>query len=148
MPFDQPNFIVDLDNFCLLRDDVGIGFVRPLTPADASLVATYLAAHDETLFIAGSGGMNLNDYPGRFKVGEQQLAIEWVRREPKPRPGEGELNVHRFVFGITPDGKCHGYDVTEEKPNVSEEQIGNHWSSWEDIFKSYSPAIFLDARDL
>jgi len=132
--------VADADSFRLLRDDVGIGEIRELSPDDASLVAHHLGTHAETFYLAASG-VALDTYPSTFRKGQQALAIEWVRREPHPQEDEPELNTNRFLFGLTPDEKhCFGYDVTEKRPNVSKEQVFNHWTTLEELIARLPPA--------
>jgi len=132
----RPNVVADADHFRLLRDAVGIGVIHELPASVAGLVAPHIAAHCETFFIAASG-VGLNRYPEVFQTGERQLAMEWVRREPCPQPEEPELNINRFLFGLTPGGNCFGYDVTEKQPGVSKEQVADHWSTLNQVLDSY-----------
>jgi hypothetical protein len=136
----KPNFKGDPENFRIFREDVGSGFVRDILPSDASMLAPYLGSHPETVHIAGSGIPPTQAFD--FKAGEPQVALEWVRREPNPKTAlnEPDINVNRFVFGLTTDGKSfHGYDVTEEKPGVSKEQVGDHWMDFYDAAVRYPP---------
>jgi hypothetical protein len=136
MQLRRPNIVADADIFRLLCDNVDIGVIRELSPSDASLIAPHIGSNNETLFVACSG-VNINSYPNTFRTGERQLAIEWVRREPNPVPGEPELNVNRFIFGLTQTGECHGYDVTEKAPGVSREQVADHWTTLNNIIAAY-----------
>jgi hypothetical protein len=140
MKSNKPNFIVDPVNYQLVRGEVGIGRIRELKPNDASLLAHHVGSHSDTLF-AASSGVPIQGSSGFFKTSEGMVAVEWVRREPRPNVSgkriEPETNMNRFIFGIGPDGRCYGYDVTEYEPDVSKVQVGNHWMTLNEVIDRY-----------
>ena len=81
----QPNFVIDVDNFRLVREEVGMGQIKELSAADAGLVTPHIQGHPETLYVACSG-VNLSGKCGVFDSNEQQVAVEWIRHETKPKP--------------------------------------------------------------
>ena len=141
----RPNFVVDMDSFRLLRDDIGIGSIREISPADAGLLAPDLGTHHETIYIATSG-VNIDAYSGWFQSGEQQLAVEWVRREGRLKANEPECNAHRYIFGITPGETCHGYAVTELSASPSTGQVGDHWIELDEVIRRYIPDTEPEGR--
>lgn len=134
----KPNFIADADSFRLLRDEVGVGRIVELNPSEASLIAPHIQGHPETVYAACSG-VCLTGRDCLFRSGEQQLAVEWVRKESNPQSGEPECNTYRYVFGITPKGQCFGYDVTEHKSSHTTGQVADHWISFDDVVKRHFP---------
>lgn len=134
----KPNFTVDADSFRLLRDEVGIGKIVELSSSESSLVAPHIQGHPETIYTACSG-VCLTGQQGLFQVGEQQLAVEWVRKESKPQPGEPECNSYRYLFGLTPDGKCLGYDVTRPESSPQTGQVADHWTTFDEVVKRHFP---------
>jgi hypothetical protein len=140
MAFKTLGYVLDPVNFRIVRDEIGIGRVVELSPLDASLLAPHIGSNYETVFISTSG-CSVHEYSGVFQSSEGSVAIEWVRRETKPKSHKGkpepEINAHRYIFGIGPDGKCHGYEVTELKPDVSKVQIGNHWMTLNQMIDKY-----------
>jgi len=134
----KPNFVVDVDSFRLLRDEVGIGRIVELSPAESSLIAPHIQGHPETIYTACSG-VNLTGQHGIFQAGEQQLAIEWVRKETKPQQDEPECNTYRYLFGLTPNGECNGYDVTEQKASSTTGQVADHWIEFDEVVKRHFP---------
>lgn len=80
---EQPNIIVDQEDFKLLREKISIGTIPEVARGDASMPASELGTHHEKIFVATSG-VNIADHPGWFTSGSQQLAVEWVRRESRP----------------------------------------------------------------
>lgn len=132
----KPNFVVDADCFRLLREDVGIGRIVELSPSESSLIAPHIEHHPDTIYAACSG-VNLTGQDGIFRSGEQQLAVEWVRKESKPQLDEPECNAYRYLFGLTLGGDCFGYDVTEQKSNPSTGQVADHWTTFDDAVKRH-----------
>jgi hypothetical protein len=134
----RPNFIVDPINFTLLKDEVGIGRIVELSAEDASLLAEHIAEHPHTVYAAASGVCLAGQY-GVFRRGERQVAIEWVRQETKPQPGEPECNTYRYLFGLTENGKCLGYEVTDSKASDITGQVADHWTTFEEAVKRHFP---------
>lgn len=132
----KPNFTVDVDSFRLLRDEVGIGRIVELSPGEASLIAPHIEGHPETIYTACSG-VNLAGQYGIFQAAERQLAIEWVRQESKPKLGEPECNTYRFLFGLTSEGKCLGYDVTKPEASATTGQVADHWITFDEVVKRH-----------
>ena len=69
--------------------------------------------------------------PGR------RVAIEWVREERRPVAGELELNAYRYVFGLTAEGRCVGYEEWDFKSTADNLQVGDHWMTLEDLCERY-----------
>lgn len=134
----NPNFIVDAESFQLLRDEVGTGKIVELSPGESSLVAPHIAGHPDTIYAAASG-VDLSGQYGVFRAGDTQIAIEWVRRESRPQPEEPECNAYRYLFGLTPDGKCVGYDVTKPESSALSGQVSDHWTSLDEVVKRHFP---------
>lgn len=134
----KPNFIVDSTNFTLLKDEVGIGKIVELSAQDASLLAEHIAGHPHTLYAAASGVCLAGQF-GVFQTGEHQVAIEWVRQETKPQPGEPECNTYRYIFGLTTSGECLGYEVTASKASDTTGQVADHWTTFEEAVKRHFP---------
>lgn len=131
----QPNFIIDLESFELVRDEVGVGRIKELPTEDASLLAKHIDGHPETLYVAGSG-VNLSDQYGVFNRGQNQVAIEWVRHEPNPQTTEPECNSYRYLFGVKSDGTCIGIDVTK-RPETG--QVAQHWTTFDEAVNRHFP---------
>ncbi len=136
--FRKPNFTADADSFRLLRDEVGIGRIVELSSSEASLVAPHIQGHPETIYTACSG-VCLTGQQGCFQSGERQIAVEWVRKESKPQPKEPECNTYRYLFGLTSDGKCLGYDVTQPESSPTTGQVADHWTTFDDVVKRHFP---------
>ena len=134
----KPNFTVDADSFQLLRDEVGTGRIVELNPSESSLVAPHIAGHPETIYAAASG-VALSSQYGVFRHGDTQVAIEWVRRESRPQPTEPECNTYRYLFGITSDGRCVGYEVTEPESSASSGQVADHWTNFDEVVNRHFP---------
>jgi len=134
----RDGFTVDVDSFRLLQDEVGIGKIVELSPADASLIAPYIQKHPETLYTACSG-VCLTGQHGVFQHGERQLAVEWVRTESKPKLNEPDCNVYRYLFGVTTNGQCLGFDVTKRESSPTTGQVADHWSTIDEVVKRYCP---------
>ena len=77
----KANFTVDATNFALVKDEVGVGKIVELPAADASLLAPHIEEHPHTIYVAASG-VSLGGQYGVFRIGEQQVAVEWVRKRP------------------------------------------------------------------
>jgi len=131
----KPNFVVDVENFRLVQDEVGIGEIKELSNDDAGLLAPHIDGHPDTLYVAASG-VNLSGEYGAFDAGHDQVAIEWVRHEQSPTQGEPECNTYRFLFGLTSDSRCIGLDVTK-KPETG--QVAEHWTPFEDAVNRHFP---------
>jgi len=133
----QKPFIVNTESFELLRDEVSIGTIKSLSSSDASLVAKHLEHNPHTLYIASSG-VNVAGTIGSVSLPQQQMiAIEWVRKEPHPQPTEPEYNMNRYLFGISDDGKCYGYQEWDYTSTPDNLQVGDHWMSFESVFQNY-----------
>jgi|LNFM01.1.fsa_nt_gb hypothetical protein len=124
--FKTDGFDVDAESFSLVRAEVGFGVIRELRPPDAGLLARHLGNHPETLAMPCSGVCPPSDL-GPFRAGEPLVAVEWVREERKPIAGEPECNAYRYLFGMTRDGTCRGYEVTVEKGGPTTGQVADHW---------------------
>ena len=131
----KQHFTIDAENFQLVRGDVGIGKIKELPDEDAGLLAPHIDGHLDTLYVASSG-VNLAGEIGVFDSGQQQVAIEWVRHETKPRPGEPECNTYRFLFGLTKEGRCIGLDVTQRPVKG---QVADHWTTFDDAVRRHFP---------
>lgn len=131
----KPNFIIDAENFQLVREEVGIGKIKELPNEDASLLAPHIDGHPDTLYVASSG-VNLAGDFGVFDSGQQQVAVEWVRHETKPKSDEPECNTYRYLFGLTSDSTCIGIDVTK-KPETG--QVAKHWTTFDDAVRRHFP---------
>lgn len=135
----RPNFIADTLSFKLLRDEVGIGSIHELTPEDASLLAPHIESHPETLYIACSG-LNIGGGEGCLLLpDEQKVAIEWVREERNPRTDEPETNMYRYVFGLTSQGHCVGYEEYDFLSTENNQQVGDHHMPLEELCNRYLP---------
>ncbi len=133
----SPNFIADTVSFELLCDEVGTGSVYELTPEDASLLAPHIASHPETLFIACSG-VDIGGGQGNLLLADgKAVAIEWVREERNPVSGEPETNMYRYLFGLTSEGSCVGYEEYDFHSTINNEQLGDHWMSLEELSNRY-----------
>jgi hypothetical protein len=132
MVLKRPNLVVDVDTFRLLQDEVGIGKIVELSSSDASLVAPHIQDHPETIYTACSGVCLTGQY-GYFQAGERQIAIEWVRKESKPQPNEPECNTYRYLFGLTSNGKCMDYDVTQPESSPETGQVADHWITFDEV---------------
>jgi len=62
-----------------------------------------------------------------FRSGANQVAVEWIRNETRPQANEPKCNAYRYLFGLTPEGRCVGLDVTE--PTSSDATSGPR-SKW------------------
>lgn len=131
----KPNFVIDVENFQLVRDEVGVGQIKELPHDVAGLLAPHITGHPDTLYVASSG-VNLSCEYGVLDSGEQQVAVEWVRHETRPMPGEPECNVYRYLFGITKDSRCIGLDVTR-RPETG--QVADHWTTFDDAVNRHFP---------
>ena len=133
--------IIDLENFSILRDELGVGRIKELSAEDAGLLAAHIGQYAETVYVAASG-FPFSGEESLFKYGETCIGIEWVRRETNRRPNEPELNSYRYVFGYSPsDNQCWGYDVTEYDPvdshsNPIPGQVLDHWIDLERLVQS------------
>ena len=67
------------------------------------------------------------------------MAVEWVRFETKPQATEPDINTYRYLFGLTSDGHCVGYDVTEPYSSPSTGQVADHWMTFDDVVKRHFP---------
>jgi len=134
----KSNFTVDADSFRLLRDEVAVGRIVELNSSEASLVAPHISGHPETIYTACIG-VCLTDQHGHFLAGERQIAVEWVRKESKLRPTEPECNSYRYLFGLTSDGKCLGYDVTQPKSSPETGQVADDWTTFDEVVKRHFP---------
>ena len=131
------NFTADTTSFELLRDEVGIGKVYELTSVDASLLATHIETHPETLYIACSGVDIGGDEGSLLLPDERKVAIEWIREERKPRTNELETNMYRYIFGLTSQGQCIGYEEYDFRSTASNQQVGDHWMSLDELCNRY-----------
>lgn len=136
----KPNFIVAPESFRLLRDKVDIGKIVELGAADSSLIAPHIQGHPETIYAACSG-VDLTGQYGVFQAGERQLAVEWVRQEGNLQPTELECNTYRYIFGLTPNGNCFGYDVTKPLSSPSTGQVADHWITFDEVVRRHFPEI-------
>lgn len=134
----KPNFTVDADSFRLLRDEVGMGKIVELSPSDASLVAPHIQEHPETLYTACSGVCPTEQH-GMLQIGDRHLAVEWVRKESRPKANEPECNTYRYLFGLTTDGKCYGYDVTQPESSPQSGQVADHWIAFDEVVDRHFP---------
>jgi hypothetical protein len=132
----KPNFFVDLTSFSLLKDEVGVGKIVELSKSDAGLLAPHIEGHPHTVYVAASG-VSLGGQYGVFSKGEQQIAVEWVRQETRPRSCEPECNAYRYLFGLTPGGRCVGYEVTEIRASSVTGQVADHWTTIDEVVKRY-----------
>lgn len=132
----KPNFCVDVQSFRLVQNEVDIGEVVELPSSDAGLLAPHINGHPDTIYIACSG-LNLAAEVGVLQNGSDAVAIEWVRQEAKPKPSEPETNTYRYVFGLSPDGKCVGYDVTQPYSGSDSAQVADHWMDFDDVYKRH-----------
>ncbi len=129
----RPNLQGDAENFEVIRQELGFGFISELTSMDMALVAPFAGKMDTFVYCAGSG-LAVGSYSEFYGPDERPLAIELIRYEPNPQPNEGPLNINRFVFGPSKDGsRYEGYDVTIYEPNPTNGQVGNHWTTWEEV---------------
>ena len=110
--------------------------IHELTPEDASLVAQHLKSQPETVYIAASG-VNISNESASMNLYGRCVAIEWIREESRPKAGEPECNTYRYLFGLTANGECFGYDVTEPESSPSNQQVGDHWTTLDEICKRY-----------
>lgn len=134
----KPNFIVNTTSFELLRDEVGVGKVHELTPQDAALLAPHIVDHSETIYIACSG-IDVAGTPGTLLSAGRQIAIEWSRQENNPQQNEPETNMYRYVFGLTSQGHCVGYEEFDFKSTPNNLQVGDHWMTFNDLCQRYLP---------
>ena len=132
----KPNFIVNTISFELLRDEVGVGKVCELAPQDAALLAPHIADHSETLYVACSG-IDVSGTSGTLLGPGRQVAIEWVRQENNPQPNEPETNMYRYVFGLTSQGRCVGYEESDFKSTPNNLQVGDHWMEFDEVCRRY-----------
>ncbi len=133
----KPNITVDAVNYTLLRGAVGIGKIVELPPEDAGLLAQHIPIHPDTIYAACSG-VPVREEQGLFRKGDIVVAIEWVRHETKPVPGEPECNLYRYVFVLSTDGtKCIGFEVTRRKGNDGSDQVGDHWTEFDEVFNRH-----------
>ena len=132
----QPNFIVDIESFRLIQDEVGIGRIVALSDDDSSLITPHIQGHPETLYTACSG-VALSAQHGNFRADGGLVAIEWVRLESKPQPNEPECNAYRYLFGLTADGKCYGYDVTRPTASPFTGQVADHWTTFDEVWNRH-----------
>lgn len=82
---------------------------------------------------------------GYFQAGERQIAVEWVRKESKPQPNEPECNTYRYLFGLTSNGKCMGYDVTQPESSPETGQVADHWITFDEVVKRHFPEAQSDS---
>jgi hypothetical protein len=134
----KPQFIVDVESFQLVQADVGIGRIVELDSADAGLLAKHVDGHPDTIYLASSG-VQVSGNVGLFVAGTRQVAIEWVRQEKRPKLNEPEINTYRYVFGLTNDGRCVGYDVTEPFASPNSGQVADHWTTFNDVIERHFP---------
>lgn len=108
----KPNFERDPADLDRVLTWTGYGKVVELSPTQAAVLATHIAAHTHTQSVAASGLP-----PQTFSLfgNGPTVGVEWIRREPNPKATEPPLNVNRYLFGLSPDGqKCWGFEVTEK----------------------------------
>ena len=144
----RPNIVSNIEDFRLVRDSLVPNAVNAVSTEDAGLVASFLLDNPNTVFHAGSG-ISPESYPGLFAAQENLLALESVRFETNPKGNEPDLNINRYVFGPSPDGRqCYGFDVTVYEPSPSNGQVGNHWSDWHEVDDCYPTKPELRREDL
>lgn len=136
MKFDY--FLADLTSFKLVANDVGIGKIYELSSQDASLLLPHIGSHPETLYVACSG-VDISGSNGTLQAGSRGIAIEWAREETKPTANEPELNIYRYLFGVTADGRCLGCQEWEFVSTSDNQQVGDHWMDLNDFCKRFTP---------
>lgn len=123
--FKTGGFDVDAESFSLVQAEVGFWVIRELRPQDAGLLARHLGSHPETLTVPCSGVCPSSDL-GPFEAGESLMAFEWAREERKPVAGEPEYNAYSYLFRITREGECRGYEVTGNRGGPATRQVADH----------------------
>ncbi len=138
----KPSFFVDVDKFRLLQDEVGIGEIRELTSEEVSLVTTHIKGNPGTVYSACSD-VCLTGHSAFLRGGQQLVAIEWVRQESRPKPGEPECNVYRYLFGLNSHGQCVGYEVTESFSDPVTGQVADHWTTFDEVTRRHFSSEYL-----
>jgi hypothetical protein len=136
----KPDYIIDPNQFKILQDSIGIGEIVELSNEEVSKLANHIPGHPETIYTACSGYCLANS-SGFFDAGTEMVAIEWVRHEttPSEASNEPEINTYRYLFGITKDGHCMGYNVTAWEAAEGTGQVADHWCEFDQVTKRHFP---------